>query len=78
MDALRRAIKACGTQQDLADAIGVTQAAISNMLRRGKVDARAIITHRGTLDEGIALFERQSAYRDGVLKSAIYPNGMFS
>lgn len=45
------------------------------MLRRGKVDAGAIITHRGTLEEGIALFERQGAYRDGVLKSAIYPNG---
>jgi len=46
------------------------------MMRRGKVDARAIITHRGTLDEGIELFQRQGAYRDGVLKSAIYPNGL--
>ncbi len=46
------------------------------MVRRGKVDVGAIITHRGTLDEAITLFETQGAYKDGVLKTAIYPNGM--
>jgi len=44
-------------------------------MRRGMVDAEAIITHRGTMDDAVSLFERQAACRDGSLKSAIYPNG---
>lgn len=46
------------------------------MVKRGKVDVQAIVTHRGPMDQAIELFERQGAYKDGVLKSAIYPNGM--
>jgi L-iditol 2-dehydrogenase len=44
-------------------------------VRRGMVNVKAIITHRGGLNEAVSLFERQGAYREGVLKSAIYPNG---
>lgn len=48
------------------------------MVRRGKINVGAIVTHRGTMDEAIPLFERQGAYRDGVLKSAVYPNGLIN
>lgn len=44
-------------------------------LRRGMINVKAIVTHNGPMEQAIPLFERQGAYRDGVLKSAIYPHG---
>jgi L-iditol 2-dehydrogenase len=46
------------------------------MVKRGHVDVGAIITHRGPLEDGVEIFDRQGNHKDGVLKSAIYPNGL--
>ncbi|MBL6945348.1 MAG: zinc-binding dehydrogenase [Rhodospirillales bacterium] len=45
------------------------------LVLRGKIDVGALITHRGTMDDAIEIFERQGGHKDGVLKSALYPNG---
>ncbi|MBE0529395.1 MAG: zinc-binding dehydrogenase [Rhodospirillales bacterium] len=45
-------------------------------VRRGMINVKAIITHHGAMEDAVSLFERQGSYRDGSLKSAIYPNGV--
>ena len=44
-------------------------------VRRGFVNIESLITHRGALDDAPEIFRRQAAHADGVIKSAVYPNG---
>lgn len=45
------------------------------LVRRGVVDVKSMVTHEVTLDEAPAAFKRHAANEAGVIKSLIYPNG---
>ncbi len=44
-------------------------------VRRGLVDVDTLMTHRGGLNDALAIFARQGACEDGSLKSLVFPNG---
>ena len=46
------------------------------VVERVMIDMRALLTHHVPLDDAISAYNRQAAYRDGVIKTVIYPNGM--
>ena len=45
------------------------------MVQRGQVDLAALMTHRFSLENTPEAFEMQADYRDGVIKSVVYPFG---
>ncbi len=46
------------------------------VVKRGLIDMDALLTHHVPLEETVAAYQRQAAYRDGVIKTVIYPNGV--
>ena len=45
-------------------------------VRRGLVNLDAIFTHHVEFDRAVEIYEMQANYRDGAIKSVIYPNGL--
>ena len=46
------------------------------VVERGMIDMAALLTHHVPLDDAITAYDRQAAYRDGVIKTVVYPNGV--
>lgn len=60
----------------ICNKMGHVYPAAIEVVRRGMIDMDALLPHHVTLDEAISAYDRQAEYRDGAIKTVIYPNGI--
>lgn len=46
------------------------------VVKRGMINMDELLTHHVALADTISAYERQAAYKDGVIKTVVYPNGI--
>lgn len=46
------------------------------VVKRGMINMDVLLSHHEPLENTIPAYQRQAAYRDGVIKTVIYPNGI--